>query len=90
MSRSSAPPQNAQFPQDDQFGRLYRVDSQMFEMDDEFVELSADVDGDNLHPDQVGYRKWDRKHFIVFKLFFPTDRVGGIRWEREPITRAVQ
>ena len=56
MSRSSAPPQNAQFPQDDQFGRLYRVDSQMFEMDDEFVELSADVDGDNLHPDQVGYR----------------------------------
>ena len=51
LNRSSAPPQ---FPQDDQYGRLYRVDSQMFEMDDEFVELSADVDGDR--PDHVGYR----------------------------------
>lgn len=27
-------------------GRLYRVDSQMFEMDDEFVELSADMETD--------------------------------------------
>lgn len=62
MSRSSAPPQNAQFPQDDQFGRLYRVDSQMFEMDDEFVELSADVDGDNLHPDQSAARQRRRAH----------------------------
>lgn len=62
MSRSSAPPQNAQFPQDDQFGRLYRVDSQMFEMDDEFVELSADVEGDNLHPDQSAARQRRRAH----------------------------
>lgn len=44
MSRSAPPPGPP--PQDDPYGRLYRVDSQMFEMDDEFVELSADMDGD--------------------------------------------
>lgn len=28
-------------------GRLYRVDSQMFDMDDEFIELSADMTEDS-------------------------------------------
>ena len=36
---------------EDPYGRLYRVDSQMFEMDDEFVELSAEMDTDQ--PEQV-------------------------------------
>lgn len=66
LNRSSAPPPNAQFPQDDGYGRLYRVDSQMFEMDDEFVELSADMDGDR--PDHVGVCL---KYLLVFKLILP-------------------
>ncbi|KAL5263596.1 hypothetical protein ACHWQZ_G008835 [Mnemiopsis leidyi] len=60
LNRSSAPPPNAQFPQDDGYGRLYRVDSQMFEMDDEFVELSADMDGDR--PDHSAARQRRRAH----------------------------
>ena len=44
--RSSAPVQQ----EDPYNGRLYRVDSQMFEMDDEFVELSAEMDADPPEP----------------------------------------